>query len=203
VVSLLPTAEEGRIKMATQYTGYPAVPVQRAFSWTGIFAGTFLFLAIEATFGILGVAIFASATNPNSANPVGPGISAGVGIWMVVLSIIAFYFAAKLAARLSGVTTRNLGMYAGLVTFGMGIFTSILLTALILGSAASGSTGIGFASPTRIADMLTTGGYWLFATLVLAMISAASGGIHGASSSGLRITTTRSTTTTPEERRVA
>lgn len=189
--------------MATQYTEYPAVPLHRAFSWTGIFAGTFLFLAIEATFGILGVAIFTSATNPASANPVGPGISAGVGIWMVVLSIIAFYFAGKLAGRLTGATTRNIGMYAGLVTFGMSIFSSIMVTAFILGStvAGAGANGIANVSPYRLDSILTTGGYWLFIALVLAMISAAMGGIHGASSSGLRVATTRSTT--PEERRAA
>ncbi|MFZ0661541.1 MAG: hypothetical protein WAM66_02525 [Acidobacteriaceae bacterium] len=178
--------------MATQFTEYPAVPLHRAFSWTGIFAGTFLFLAIEATFGILGVAIF---------EPLGSGISIGLGIWMVVLSIIAFYFAGNLAARLSGATTRNLGMYAGLVTYGMGIFASILITALMLSSTVAGSTAVGFAGPIRIADMLTTGGYWLFAALVLAMISAGSGGMLGASSSGLRVATTRSTT--PGEQRAA
>lgn len=188
--------------MATQFTEFPAAPVQRSFSWTGIFAGTFLFLAIEATFGILGVAIFASATNPNAANPVGVGISAGLGIWMVVLSIIALYFAGKLASKLSGAFTRNLGMYAGLVTFGMCIFTAVLITALALGATVSGSTGIANAGPVRVADIITTGGYWLFIALVLGMISAASGGIHGSMSGGLRVTST-TTRTVPDERRAA
>jgi hypothetical protein len=187
----------------TSYTEYPIIPAQRAFSWSGIFAGTFLFLAIEATFGILGVAVFASATNPTSPNPVGFGISAGVGIWMVVLSIIALYFAGKLAARLSGATTRNIGMYAGLVTFGMCLFTSVLLTALTLGSTVSGSTGIGFAGPTRLADILTTGGYWLFVALVLAMIAAASGGIHGSLSRREQTTVETNARTFPEGRKAA
>lgn len=187
--------------MATQFTEYPAAPVQRSFSWTGIFAGTFLFLAIEATFGVLGVAIFASATNPNVANPVGFGISAGLGIWMVILSIIALYFGGKLAARLSGSSTRNLGMYAGLVTFGMCIFTAVLMTALALSATVSGSTGIASAGPVRVADIITTSGYWLFVALVLGMISAASGGIHGFASGRLRVTTTDRTI--PEERRAA
>ena len=187
--------------MATQYTEYPVTPVPRMFSWTGIFAGTFLFLAIEATFGILGVAIFTSATNPNAANPVGPGISSGVGIWMVVLSIIALYFAGKLAGRLTGANTRNMGMYAGLVTFGMCIFTAALISALTLGSTVSGTNGIEAVNPVRLADILTTGGYWLFIALVLAMLSAAMGGIHGAQR-GLLVTST-TTRTAPEERRAA
>lgn len=176
--------------MSTQPISYPTtptlvIPAGRAFSWSGIFAGTFLFLAIEATFGILGVAIFATATNPNSANPVGPGISIGAGIWMVVLSIIALYFAGKLASKISGAVTRNIGMYAGLVTFGMCIFTSILITPLTLGSTVGGATAVAaYVSPAGLADMLMKGGYWLFIALVLGMIAAASGGIHGAWMSG-------------------
>ncbi|MGB7191143.1 MAG: hypothetical protein WBD10_13455 [Acidobacteriaceae bacterium] len=147
------------------------------------------------------MAIFASATNPNVANPVGFGISAGLGIWMVILSIIALYFGGKLAARLSGSSTRNLGMYAGLVTFGMCIFTAVLMTALALSATVSGSTGIASAGPVRVADIITTSGYWLFVALVLGMISAASGGIHGFASGRLRVTTTDRTI--PEERRAA
>ena len=97
--------------MSTQYVEYPAVPAPRTFSWSGIFAGTFLFLAIEATFGILGVAIFGTI-HPGA--PVVPIIGVGIGIWMVILSIIALYFGGKLASKLSGAFNRNLGMYAGL-----------------------------------------------------------------------------------------
>ncbi|MGH9586010.1 MAG: hypothetical protein ACRD3F_03600 [Acidobacteriaceae bacterium] len=197
--------------MATQYVEYPAVPVHRAFSWTGIFAGTFLFLAIEITFGVLGAAIFGSATNPVSANPVGPGISAGLGIWMVILSIIALYCGGKLAGRLTGATTRNMGMYAGLVTFGMSVFSAVLIVAFTLIGTVGGTTGIAVASPYRLDSIVTTGGYWLFVALVLAMLAAAWGGIHGAERGTRgRLTTTTTTGTTattttvpPEERRAA
>jgi hypothetical protein len=184
---------------ATRLTEYPAVPVNRRFSWSGIFAGTFLFLAIEATFGILGVAIFATATNPHPQNPVVPGISVGVGIWMVVLSIIALYFSGKLASRLSGATDRNSGMYIGLVTYGMCVFSSILVTAFVLSSTVAGSTAIAYAIPTRMVDMLVTGGYWLFAVLVLAMIAGASGGMHGSMATEPRSTVDH----TAETKRIA
>lgn len=188
--------------MATPIAGYtttPTSPVPRAFSWSGIFAGTFLFLAIEVTFGILGVAIFASAANPGSVQPVSTGIHWGMGIWMVVLSIIAMYFAGKLAARLSAAPSRNSGMYAGLVTFGMCIFTAVLITAFALGSTVGGHTGIAYAGPYSVADILAVGGYWVFVAMVLGMISAASGGIHGSESGRLR---SRPETRT-DERRVA
>lgn len=174
--------------MATPITEYTTnvSPVPRAFSWSGIFAGTFLFLAIEVTFTVLGLAIFASASTPGAAQPVSTGIHWGMGIWMVILSIIAMYFAGKLSARLSGAPSRNSGMYAGLVTFGMCIFTTVLVTAIALGSTVGGNTGIAYAGLTRVADILSTGGYWVFVALVLAMIAAASGGIHGSGSGRLR-----------------
>jgi len=173
--------------MAAQYTEYPAVLTNRKFSWSGIFSGTFLFLAIEATFGVLGVAIFTKAINPRSANPIGPGISIGSGVWMVVLTIIALYFAGKLASTHSVTTTRNSGMYAGLVTFGMCIFGSFLVLSLTLGDTfgrhVSGTGTSGFT----VTDFIIAGGYWLFAAMVLGMIAAASGGIHGSMVGSVRI----------------
>lgn len=170
--------------MAAQYVAYPpALAAPGRLSWSGIFAGTFLFLAIEVTFGILGVAIFTQAMNPNVARPVGPGIGIGSRIWMVVLSIIALYFAGKLASRVSGSATRNSGMYAGLVTFGMCIFASVLIMSLALGNNFRLEANVANASAAAIADFIVVGGYWLFAALVLGMIAAASGGMHGSISS--------------------
>jgi len=175
---------------ATQYTDYPAVPVSQVFSWSGIFAGTFLFLAIEATFGVLGMAIFASAAAPHSANSIGTGVSVGAGIWMVVLSIVAAYFAAKLASTYSGATTRNSGLYAGLVTFGMCIFTTFVLTAFAFGTvgARAGAT-----------HESSVGDYWLFVALILSMIAAAAGGVHGSMTGGLKAAPDR----IPDAKRVA
>jgi amino acid transporter len=164
--------------MATLVEGMPAR--SSGLAWSGIFGGTFVFLAIEVTFGVLGAAIFATATNPNSANPVGPGVSAGFGIWMIVLSIIAMYFGGKAAGRLSSRTTRADGTYVGLVTFGMCIFTSILIVTMSLSSTAAGAAVQANATARNVVDVVTTGGYWLFVALVLAMIAAAIGGSHGA-----------------------
>jgi hypothetical protein len=140
-----------------------------------------VFLAIEVTFGVLGAAIFASGTNPRSPNAVGTGIEWGMGIWMVILSIIALYFAGKTAGKLSGATDRNHGMYHGLVVFGMSVFTTVLVFALALGSTVQGTAQ---ANPNTysvrtIADVIAVGGYWTFVALVLAMIAAGIGGAHG------------------------
>jgi hypothetical protein len=71
---------------------------------------------------------------------------------------------------------RNLGMYHGLVTFGMSVFTTILVIAGSLGTATAAST----SQVGGLAGYVSAGGeWWLFVALVLSMISAAMGGIHG------------------------
>jgi len=182
-------------------TEYPAVPVNRTFawSWAGIFAGTFVYLAIESTFGLLGAAIFASASSSSTAVPATSGMSTGFQIWMVILSIIALYFAGKTSSKLlRGAADRNLGMYHGLVTFGLSIFSTILIVAL----ASSGSTVVytgamsGRAAAMNMATLISSSGeWWLFVAFVLSMIAAASGGIHGVASvdtrTGRTVTTKR------------
>jgi hypothetical protein len=146
-------------------------------SWPAIFAGTFVFLAIEVTFGVLGAAIFASASNPASAHPVS-GMSAGIGIWLVILSIIALYFGGRAAAALSGTTDRHVGMYHGLVTFGASVFTSVVVGAMVLGTTtiAPATRAANAAGPATVSDYVATAGYWLFVALLLGMIAAAMGG---------------------------
>jgi hypothetical protein len=92
-------------------------------------------------------------------------------------------------------------MYHGLVTFGVSVFTSIVIAALMLGSttvapAASART----AGTATVADMVATAGYWLFAALLLGMIAAGIGGSQAVRKlPGVRVETEPS----PAIRRVA
>lgn len=178
--------------MSTEYVEYssvrPPVLPRSGFSWSGIFAGTFLFLAIEATFGALAAAIFARV-HPVLGTAATPGIGVGAGIWMIILSIIAMYFGARLAARLSGSVTTNSGMYAGLVTFGMAIFSLILIAEMTLGSPIGG-VGTGFAASTHLGNLLAANGWYLFIGLILSGISAGWGGMMGSGVHGRRLETT-------------
>lgn len=142
------------------------------FSWSAIFAGTFVFLAIEATLLVLGFAIFASAANTGNTGWV-PGT--GFTIYTTIISIIALYFGGRAAGRLSGATSRNVGTYHGLVTFGMSVFTTILVAGIALGSTVAGTSQMANAGPQRVADLLVTGGWGLFVALVLGMAAAAMG----------------------------
>jgi hypothetical protein len=132
-------------------------------SWSSVFAGTFVFLAIETTFGLLASAIFGPADAIR-------GLSAGAGIWMIVLSIIALFFGAQAATYLSGESRRLGGLYYGLVTFGLSIFSSMLVGFTIAGNAMN-------AAGHALLNFCTVNAVWLFITLILGGIAA---GVAGA-----------------------
>ena len=181
--------------MSTQLADYSSVLSNRKPAWAGIFSGTFLFLAIETTFGVLGASIFSSA---------GAGMSIGAAIWMVVLTIIALYSGARLASSYSATGARNVGIYAGLVTYGVSVFAAFLTAGLwffTFGPPSAHAGAAGMAMP-----YLIPAGYSLSAAMILGMIAAAIGGIHGAMTGGPRSmerTTERSTERTAETKRVA
>lgn len=131
------------------------------FKWSSIFAGTFVFLAIETTFSLLAMAIFGSMRTAGT-------LAIAPGIWMIILSIIALYFGAKAAGHLSRETHRLDGMYYGLVTFGMSVFASLLIATMIAGNTAT--------AETTLATTLTANAIWLFVTFILGGISAGIGG---------------------------
>jgi hypothetical protein len=133
-------------------------------SWSSVFAGTFVFLAIEVTFGMLASAIFGPAHASR-------GLDAGPGIWMIILSIVALYFGARTAAHLSGEASKLNGMYYGLVTFGRAIFSSILIATIVAGSTANASR--------TLLDVSAANAVWLFVTLILGGIVAGIGGAEG------------------------
>ena len=162
--------------IATQFADYPVIPARRVYSWSGIFAGTFVYLAIESTFGLLGTAIFSSASNPQAGVPTNPSMSTGLQVWMIILSIIALYFAGKTSSKLLA-RDGNLGLYHGLVTFGMAVFSTVLIIAISM----IGTTAVATARAGNLATYISAGGeWWLFVAFVLSMIAAAVGGLHGA-----------------------
>lgn len=100
--------------------------------WGAIWAGTFTFVAIWSVFGLLGAAIFASLANPNPANAV-TSIGVGIGIWAVILTIIAMFFAGRTTERLAG---RTGAVMTGTVTYGLSV-TAALVIAVLMGVVSS------------------------------------------------------------------
>ncbi len=147
-------------------------------SWGAIWAGMFTFIAIWSVFGILGEAIFASSANPNAPQPV-TGMSAGMGIWAVILTIIAMYVAGRVTVHLAGLIDRASRIIHGMAMFGLSVM-AVIITVILGGTALSGGTGLaaGPHSPYMLTVFSDVG--WIgFACLFLGWLAAIGGASHG------------------------
>jgi hypothetical protein len=138
----------------------------------------FTFVAIWSVFGILGEAIFASAANPGAATPV-TGMSAGMGIWSIVLTIIAMYVAGRVTAHFGNLADRTGRVIHGMAMFGLSVI-SVVVMIILSGVALSG--GVGVAAGTHSPYMLTVFadvGWIGFASLSLGWLAAMGGAAHG------------------------
>lgn len=143
---------------------------QSRTSWGAIFGGTFVYLAVMATFGSLGGAIFADAGN-----------ATGMIVWMTILAIISLYVAGRASGALAGVRERTVGMYQGLITFGMSVFASILVLSLVWASTtAAGTQAAGAVTRWDVVSIAGTGGWGLFFALFFGMLGAIAGGSQSA-----------------------
>ncbi|MGE5072860.1 MAG: hypothetical protein ACM3MF_05470, partial [Anaerolineae bacterium] len=72
-------------------------------------------------------------------------------------------------------------MYHGLITFGMSVFTTVLVLALVLGSTVAGTRMAAQATTGWSAlNVVATGGWALFCSLFLGMIACAAGASQNA-----------------------
>jgi hypothetical protein len=139
----------------------------------------FAFVAIWSVFGLLGEAIFASAANPNAAAPVS-GMSVGMGIWSVILTIIAMYVGGRVTGALAGAANRGEGMMWGMAMFGLSVIATIVV--LVLGGTAlSGGTGVaGGAHSPYMMTVFSDIGWIGFVSLFLGWLAAMGGAAHSA-----------------------
>ena len=147
--------------------------------WGAIWGGVFTFVAIWSVFGALGLAIFAGAANPRAAAPV-EGMSAGIGIWMIVLTIIAMYVAGRETGRLAGVSNRHDGLIHGMIMFGLSVVAAVILTVLG-GNTLSGGTGVaGTTHSPYVLTVFADIGWIGFVALFLGWLAAMGGASQGA-----------------------
>lgn len=146
--------------------------------WGAIWAGLFTFVGIWSVFGVLGMAIFATAANPNAARPV-MGMSVGMSIWAIVLTIIAMYVAGVETGRLAMVVTQRDRLVHGMIMFGLSV-TAVLIVATLAGAAVP-TTGTDAGTHSAYVLSLVAGAGWVgFLSLFLGWL-AAMGGASSAS----------------------
>jgi hypothetical protein len=148
-------------------------------NWGAVWGGVFVFIAIWSVFGLLGMAIFASAANPEATRPMS-GMGVGIGIWSIVLTIIAMYVAGRETGRLAGVTSRHDGLVHGMIMFGLSVMAILAVT--VLGSSTlTGGAGVQGTSHSPYLLNVAAGLGWTgFISLFLGWLAAMFGASAGA-----------------------
>ncbi len=143
-------------------------------NWGAIWAGMFSFLAIWAVFGTLGFSIFASSATPSAAHPI-TGMSVGMGVWAVILTIIAMFVGGRVTGQLSGITNARHGMMQGMIMFGLSVAAVLLI--LTIGGNAVYTTEVpaGAAHSSYLLTILSDLGWTTFAALFLGWLAAMGG----------------------------
>jgi hypothetical protein len=157
-------------------------PTQSRLDWGAIWAGMFTFAGIWAVFGFLGIAVFSSTGNLDIAHPT-EGMAVGMGIWTIVLTIIAMYVSGLETGRLAAAGNRFNGLLHGLVMFGLSL-VGVLVLVTLAGAGMSGAAMSGAAAPTTHTSSfwaMGSGFSWTgFLSLFLGWLAAMSGASVGA-----------------------
>ncbi|MGH2448980.1 MAG: hypothetical protein ACRDFS_10325 [Chloroflexota bacterium] len=155
---------------AVRYRGKP--------DWGAIWAGVFAFAAIWSIFGLLGEAIFATNASPNAANPV-TGMGIGMGIWGIVLTIIAMYVAGRVTTHFSDSHTHSDSVMHATTMFGLSVISVVIIVALS-GAVLSGGEGVaGGAHSSYMLTVFADLGWIGFVALFLGWLGAIGGALQG------------------------
>ncbi len=106
--------------------------VRSRLSWASIFGGTVTALGLWILLGTFGLATGFSAMEPGDESLKGEWI--WMGIWSLVIPIVAAFIGGYVATRSAGSMLRRMGMLHGLVVWG---FTMLIGTLLILWSVGA------------------------------------------------------------------
>lgn len=139
-------------------------------NWGAIWAGVFTFFAIWCVFGVLGMSIFASAGTSG-------GLNVGLGIWAVVLTIIAMYVAGRATGHLAGIGNARDGLLQGVVMFGLSVITALAVTSFGVTSVPVDSSA-GIHMPYLL-GIFANLGWFGFLPLFLGWLAAMGGASTG------------------------
>jgi hypothetical protein len=124
--------EENRIELGRNRLG---LGLAGRISWSAIFAGAVVTLAVSLLLALLGAGLGASSVSPlQQANPF-EGLGKGAIIWLVISGIVAFFAGGWTAGYGSGlITTRRELLVHGFVSWAV---ASLVAASFITGAAGS------------------------------------------------------------------
>jgi len=163
---------------AVAFENQNAAIVRPRVDWGAIWAGVFAFIGIWSVFGLLGAAIFASAANPQAVRPV-TGMGWGVGIWAIVLTIIAMYVGGRITGGLASISNRHYGVVHGLAMFGLSVAAALVIIVLAGNGVSSVGTETAVHSP-YLMDVASGMGWAGFLSLFFGWLAAMGGAASGA-----------------------
>jgi len=141
---------------------------RRGTPWGAIWAGVFSFVAIWSVFGMLGAAIFSTAGNTAAPSS---GISWGMGIWSIILTMIAMFIGGRVTARLAESTTRQDAILCGQTMFGLAVL-SVLVIVELTGAA---SASLAAARAPFLLGVISSVGWFGWVALFLGWLCAMGG----------------------------
>lgn len=122
----------------------------RRISWSAIFGGVILVVAVQLLLSMLGAGIGLGTVNTNAGTtPDASSFGIGAGVWWAVSSFLALAFGGYVSAWLAGIEIRWDGILHGLITWGMAtLLTIYLLTSVVGGVIGGGFSALGSAANT-------------------------------------------------------
>lgn len=154
------------------------------FRWSAIFSGAFIAIGIALVLGTLGFAIAVSALEAESPTIEG-GMAVGLGIWLLVVPLIALFFGGWAAARGSRFS-RMSGALHGAVVWAVYQVANLVFVGALLAGVITGIAGLAGPQMQIGNQLLTgligagTGALWgIFGSMVLSALLAILGGLFG------------------------
>jgi hypothetical protein len=124
-------------------------PSIKRISWSAIFAGVTVAVAVQLVLSLLGAGIGLGLIEPmTSGTPEAGNLGLGTGLWWLVSNLLALVAGGYTAAWLAGNTLRFDGMLHGIVTWGV----TLLLTFYLLTTAIGGMIGGAFSMVGGVAS---------------------------------------------------
>ena len=115
-------------------------PVRRV-SWGAVLAGTLIALMITLLINLLGLGLGFESINPaTEADPLA-GVGTGLGITVIIATILALFFGGWTAGRLAGNPRTTEGVLHGILVWGLVTLLSFWLLSTAVGRLVSGVTG--------------------------------------------------------------
>lgn len=119
--------------------------------WSAVFAGLVLVIAAYSLLLLLGSALGLSIVDATDAAAVGEGFGIGAGLWMLLSSVVAFFFGGLLAARLDGNPEHGIGALHGITLWSAAtVLLAYLATAGILGTAQMAGSAVQSAASAAV-----------------------------------------------------